>query len=81
MRTIPKEVLKIYIPESAKWIAQDKDGWWKYFNKKPNVGVSRIQWVWSTGGWGLLKQTNPPENFRKMLFTIEEFNKFKKELK
>ncbi len=90
MRTIPKEILEKKPPSDAKWIAQDRDGWWTWFEQEPFLnynekdGEKEIgQWIWLGNDYRyqLIEVTTPPSDEREMLFTIEEFNQLKKELK
>jgi hypothetical protein len=65
-----KLTVQIKVPEWAKWMAQDEDGKWWFFEAKPFVDVCDSVWVISEGTFQLAYQDESPINWELELWEL-----------
>jgi len=63
------------VPNWAKWIAQDRDGMWWVYTRKPKLLRLLGEWDVSSFDYidiaGKLIETTPPKDFTQELYKIE----------
>ena len=59
---------RLWVPDWARWTAQDKDGTWTWFAAKPDAGNT----VWGLGGMSefAYKSQNPRSDWESMLYRV-----------
>ena len=67
-------LLDVQIPKEAKWITQDKDGQWFWWNEdtppRPNKTLWDNENAQEDYNCGLLAEGAPPENWKEEIYEI-----------
>jgi len=66
-----KVTIDLYVPEWAKWIAQDMNGRWYFYESEPFLAArSWSGWLVSCGRACYSYQSNAPKDFKKELYEL-----------
>lgn len=67
-------MFEIEVPDWAKWVAQDADGDWFFYETKPFIHGEDLEWggVWEAGGHDALAVLGfqPSANWRDELYEV-----------